>query len=176
MKKVAILATDGFEQSELLEPQKALKEAGYQTDVISLKKGKIRGWTDGKWGKQLNVIATAGQVKAKDYAALVIPGGVMNPDKLRMDKNVIKLVKDFDKNKLPIAAICHAGWVLIDSGIAKGKKLTSYQSIKPDMVNAGANWVDKKVVVDGNLITSRKPDDIPAFNKEILKKLAKSEK
>ena len=168
MKKVAILATDGFEQSELLEPQKAIKDAGYQTDIISIKEGKIKGWTDGKWGKQLSVTATAGDVKAKDYAALVIPGGVMNPDKLRMDKSAVKLVKDFNKNNLPIAAICHAGWVLIDSGIAKGKKLTSYKSIKPDMVNAGADWVNKKVVVDGNLITSRNPDDLPAFNKAIL--------
>lgn len=169
--KVAILATDGFEQSELLEPKKALEEAGYQTDIISIKEGKIKGWSDGKWGKRLDVTATAGQAKAKDYAALVIPGGVMNPDKLRMDKNVLKLVKDFNKNNLPIAAICHAGWVLIDSGIAKGKKLTSYKSIKPDMVNAGANWVDKKVVIDGNLITSRNPDDLPAFNQAILNAL-----
>lgn len=171
MKKVAILATDGFEQSELLEPQKALKDVGHQTDIISIKEGKIKGWTDGKWGKQLNVTALASEVKAADYDALVIPGGVMNPDKLRMDKGVVKLVKDFNKKNLPIAAICHAGWVLIDSGVAKGKKLTSYKSIKPDMVNAGADWVDKKVVVDGNLITSRNPDDLPAFNEAILKAL-----
>ncbi len=171
MKKVAILATDGFEQSELLEPRKALQDAGYETDIISIKGGKIKGWTEGNWGEQLDVAATAGEVKAKDYAALVIPGGVMNPDKLRMDKDAVKLVKDFNKNNLPIAAICHAGWVLIDAGIANGKKLTSYKSIKPDMVHAGANWVDKKVVIDGNLITSRNPDDIPAFNDAILKAL-----
>ncbi len=171
MKKVAILATDGFEQSELLEPRKALQDAGYETDIISIKEGKIKGWTEDNWGEQLDVAATAGEVKAKDYAALVIPGGVMNPDKLRMDKDAVKLVKDFNKNNLPIAAICHAGWVLIDAGIANGKKLTSYKSIKPDMVHAGANWVDKKVVIDGNLITSRNPDDIPAFNDAILKAL-----
>ncbi len=170
-KKIAIISTDGFEQSELLEPMKALKDAGHTTHIISIKEGKIKGWKDGKWGKALAVDHLASEVKAKDYDAVVIPGGVMNPDKLRTDKGVIALLKGFAKADKPIAAICHAPWVLIDAGIAKDKKLTSYKTIKADLVNAGAKWADKKVIVDGNLITSRQPEDIPAFNEAILKKL-----
>lgn len=170
-KKIAILSTDGFEQSELFEPMKALQNAGYTTHIISIKEGKIKGWKDGKWGKAIAVNHLASEVKAKDYDAVVVPGGVMNPDKLRTEKSVIKLLKDFAKANKPIAAICHAPWVLIDAGIAKDKKLTSYKTIKTDLVNAGAKWSDKKVIVDGNLITSRQPEDIPAFNEAILNKL-----
>ena len=171
MKNIAILATDGFEQSELFEPMQALKDAGHTVEIISLKEGKIKGWFGGKWGKSLKVDKLSTAAKASDYDALVVPGGVMNPDKLRVDKGAQKLIKEMDKAGKPIAAICHAGWVLIDSGIAKGKKLTSYHTIKNDLVNAGADWQNKQVVVDGNLITSRKPDDIPAFNKAIIKSL-----
>ena len=170
-KKVAMLATDGFEQSELFEPLKALKDAGYKVDIVSLKEGKIKGWSSGKWGKSIAVNKLVSNAKEKDYDALVIPGGVNNPDKLRAEKFVQKFIKSFDKSKKPIAAICHAPWTLIDAGIAKGKKLTSYKSIKIDLINAGASWKDSAVVVDGNLITSRKPEDIPQFNQAILKKL-----
>ncbi len=170
-KKIAMLATDGFEQSELFEPLKALKDAGHKVEVVSVKKDKIKGWKDGKWGKAIAVDHLAQDVKAKDYDAIVIPGGVMNPDKLRTEKSVINFLKGFAKANKPIAAICHAPWVLIDAGIAKDKKLTSYKTIKADLVNAGAKWSDKKVIVDGNLITSRQPEDIPAFNEAILKKI-----
>ena len=171
MKKIAILATDGFEQSELLEPMQALKDAGHDTTIVSIKSGKIKGWKDGNWGKDVNVNLIAGEAKAKDFDALVIPGGVINPDKLRMDKGALKLIKDFNKAQKPIAAICHGPWPLIDAGVVEGKKMTSYKSLSTDLKNAGASWSDKQVVVDGNLITSRKPDDIPAFNKAILKAL-----
>ena len=173
MKKIAILATDGFEQSELDEPIKALKDAGHTTEIVSIKSGKIKGWSGGKWAKQIAVNKLASEVKAAQYDALVLPGGVMNPDKIRMNKGALKLIKDMNKAGKPIAAICHGPWPLIDAGITEGRNLTSYPSLKADLINSGANWANKTVVVDGNLITSRNPDDLPAFNKAILKMLVK---
>ena len=171
MKKIAILATDGFEQSELFEPMQAFKDAGHQTEIISIKSGKIKGWKDGKWGKTIAVNKLASEAKASIYDAIVVPGGVMNPDKLRMNKPALKLLKDMNKAGKPVATICHAPWSLIDAGLVSGRTITSYPSIKTDLINAGANWVNKTVAIDDNLITSRNPDDIPAFNKAILKML-----
>ena len=170
--KVAILATDGFEQSELLEPRRALDEAGVKTEVISLKTGNIKGWNHKEWGESVRVDKTVDSVDAKQYDALLLPGGVMNPDNLRMDGKAVAFVKEFlDANK-PVAAICHGPWTLIEAGAVKGRTLTSWPSLKTDIRNAGGNWIDREAVVDGNLVTSRNPKDIPAFNREIAKLLA----
>ena len=167
-KKIAILATDGFEQSELMDPRKALDEAGATTQVISLKSGEIKGWKTKDWGDSVKVDKTLDQAKAQDYDALVLPGGVMNPDHLRMDPKAVQFVKDFVATGRPVAAICHGPWTLVEAGAVRGKTFTSWPSLKTDLKNAGANWVDKEVVTDGQFISSRKPDDIPAFNKAII--------
>jgi protease I len=167
-KRVAIIATDGFEQAELLEPRKALQEAGATAEVVSPKAGKIKGWNHIDWGQEVQVDKTIDSVHASDYDALLLPGGVMNPDKLRRNPKVLQFVKEiFDAGK-PIAAICHGPWTLIDAGVVKGRKMTSYESIQTDLKNAGAIWSDEPVVTDRGLITSRKPDDIPQFNKKML--------
>ena len=168
-KKIAILATNGFEQSELLEPKRAIEEAGGTTEVISLKKGKIRSWKDGDWGKEIDVDKDLSEADAKQYQGLLLPGGVINPDLLRKDKKAVQFVQSFvsDEQQKPIAAICHGPWMLVEAGMVKGKKMTSYASIKTDLVNAGANWVDEEVVVDNGIVTSRSPKDLNAFiNKE----------
>jgi protease I len=170
--KVAILATDGFEQSELLEPRKALDEAGAKTELISIESGNIKGWNHKDWGEAVKVDKTVDSADAKSYDALVLPGGVMNPDKLRMNPKAVAFVKAFFDAKKPVAAICHGPWTLIEAGVVKGRTLTSWPSLKTDVRNAGGNWVDEEAVVDGNLITSRNPKDIPAFNREIAKLLA----
>ena len=170
--KVAILATDGFEQSELLEPRRALDQAGAKTEVVSLKSGDIRGWNHKAWGDAVAVDRTLEAVDAEAYDALLLPGGVMNPDSLRMDPKAVAFVKAFFEAKKPVAAICHGPWTVIEAGQAKGRTLTSWPSLKTDIRNAGGRWVDQEVVVDGNLITSRNPKDIPAFNREIAKLFA----
>ncbi len=170
--KVAVLATDGFEQSELEKPVESLKKENITVHVISPKDGKIKGWQHTDWGNEVKVDVELDKANPSDYQALVLPGGVMNPDKLRLSKKAISFIKDFVDSKKLIAAICHGPWTLIDAGGVKGKKMTSWPSIKTDLENAGANWVDKEVVRDGNIITSRKPDDIPAFNAEIIKALS----
>lgn len=170
--KVAMLATDGFEQSELSEPKKALEHAGAHVDIVSLKKGKIKGWQHSHWGDEFDVDVEVHAANPHHYQALVLPGGVMNPDRLRLSEDAIHFIQDFVKNNKPIAAICHGPWTLINAGGVKGKTLTSWASIKIDLMNAGAEWVDKEVVRDGNLITSRKPDDLPAFNEEMIKVFA----
>ena len=170
--RVAILATDGFEQSELLEPRKALDEAGARTEVVSLKGGEIRGWNHKDWGQSVAVDQTLDSIDAKNYDALLLPGGVMNPDKLRMDAKAVAFVKAFIDAKKPVGAICHGPWTIIEAGAAKGRTLTSWPSLKTDIQNAGGRWVDQEAVVDGNLVTSRNPKDIPAFNREILKLFA----
>ncbi|RYG14012.1 MAG: type 1 glutamine amidotransferase [Burkholderiales bacterium] len=167
-KRVAILATDGFEQSELMEPQKRLKEAGFDVDVVSLKGGSIRGWEGKDWGDSVEVDVLLSEVSVEDYDALVLPGGVINPDKLRMEADVVDFVRGFDEAEKPLAAICHGPWLLAESGVANGRKVTSWPSLRTDLTNAGATWSDEEVVVDGHLITSRKPDDIPAFNQAII--------
>jgi protease I len=167
-KRVAILATDGFEQAELLEPRKALDEAGAVTKVVSLKDGKIKGWKHIEWGDEVDVDLTLSNARTEDFDALVLPGGVMNPDKLRMEPTAVAFVKSFfDANK-PVAAICHGPWTIIEAGVAKGRKISSWPSLKTDLRNAGAEWVDSEALIDGNLVTARKPDDLPAFNRAMI--------
>ncbi|HLK70949.1 MAG TPA: type 1 glutamine amidotransferase domain-containing protein [Steroidobacteraceae bacterium] len=166
--KIAILATDGFEQAELTEPRKALLEAGADTDIIAPKSGRIRGWKLKDWGDEIGVDATLDEADPKDYDALVLPGGVMNPDHLRMNPQAVAFVKAFVDADKPVGAICHGPWTLVEAGAARGHRMTSWPSLRTDLRNAGADWVDEEVVVDGNLVTSRKPDDIPAFNREII--------
>ncbi len=163
-KKFAILATDGFEQSELLEPRNAFDAAGATTHIVSLKNGQIRGWNKADWGERVTVDTTVAETRADDYDALLLPGGVMNPDKLRTDEAAVAFVKSFFDAGKPVAAICHGPWTIVEAGAAKGRRMTSWPSLQTDLRNAGATWVDEEVVVDGNLVTSRKPDDIAAFN------------
>jgi protease I len=170
--RVAILATDGFEQSELLEPRQALDEAGARTEVVSLKSGKIKGWNHKEWGETVAVDKTVESLDAKNYDVLLLPGGVMNPDSLRMNAKAVAFVKAFFDAKKPVAAICHGPWTLIEAGAVKGRTLTSWPSLKTDIQNAGGTWVDQEAVVDGNLVTSRNPKDIPAFNKAVAKLFA----
>lgn len=171
-KNIAILATDGFEESELFEPKKALEEAGAQVNIISLKKGDIKAWKKDDWGKSIHVDAVVADVLSTQYDALMIPGGVMNPDKLRADKKAVDFVKSFIREDKPVASICHGPQVLIETGVTNGKRMTSWASLKTDLINSGAKWVDEEVVVDGKLITSRSPDDLPAFNKKMIEKFS----
>jgi protease I len=171
-KKVAILATDGFEQDELLSPRKALEEAGAETEVVSPTAKKIKGWKDTDWGKTVKVDTQLRDAHVEQYDALVLPGGVMNPDHLRRNPQVLEFVRGFFESGKPVGAICHGPWTLIDAGVIKGRKLTSYESIQTDLKNAGAEWVDEEVVVDQSLVTSRKPDDLPAFNQKLVEEIA----
>lgn len=166
--RVAILATDGFEQSELIDPRQALDEAGAVTEVVSPKEGELRGWNHKEWGLSVAVDQGLADADPKDYDALLLPGGVMNPDALRMLPQAVAFVKAFFHAGKPVAAICHGPWMVIESGAAKGHRMTSWPSLKTDIRNAGAEWVDEEVVVDQNLVTSRKPADIPAFNREMI--------
>jgi protease I len=170
--RVAILATDGFEQSELFDPRRALDQAGASTEVVSLKSGEIKGWNHKDWGQTIAVDKTVESVDAKNFDALLLPGGVMNPDNLRMDAKAVAFVKAFFAAKKPVAAICHGPWMVIEAGAAKGRTLTSWPSLKTDIQNAGGRWVDQETVVDDNLVTSRNPNDIPAFNREVAKLFA----
>ena len=171
-KKIAILATDGFEQVELTEPKKILEQAGATTEVVSPRSGEIKGWKFTDWGDKVKVDKTLDQAKPEDYDALVLPGGVINPDHLRMEPKAVKFVNEFVQSGKPVAAICHGPWTLIEAGVVRGKTITSWPSVKTDLKNAGANWVDQQVVEDGNIVTSRKPDDIPAFSQKIIEVLA----
>lgn len=168
---VAILATDGFEESELTEPRKALEEVGATTHIIAPKRGAIRGWKSGDWGTSVEVDKTLEDAKADDYDALLLPGGVMNPDKLRMNRKAIDFTTEFFKDGKPVSAICHGPQLLIECDVLQGRELTSYASIKTDLKNAGARWVDKEVVVDQGLTTSRTPDDLPAFCKKTIEEI-----
>lgn len=167
-KKVAFVVTDGFEQVELTGPKDALEREGATCEIISPKEGKVKGWQHTKWGDELSVDVPMAQAKADDYDALVLPGGVMNPDKLRVIPEVLAFVKRFFADGKPVGAICHGPWTLIDAGVIEGRKLTSWPTLKTDLVNAGAEWEDREVIVDDGLVTSRKPDDIPAFNKKMI--------
>jgi protease I len=171
-KRVAIIATDMVEQVELVEPRKALDEAGATTELLSIKPGEIQGFNHFDKGDKLKVDRLVEEADASDYDALVIPGGVGNPDQLRADENVISFVRDFFEAGKPVAAICHGPWVLVEAGVVRDRKLTSWPSIQTDVRNAGGNWVDEEVVVDSGLVTSRKPDDIPAFNKKMIEEIA----
>lgn len=167
-QRVLILATNGFEQSELMEPKAALEAAGYETVVASPESGEIRGWKDKNWGDSVAVDAALSEVSEGDFDALLLPGGQMNPDILRMDSRVIDLISAFDEAEKPIAAICHAPWLLAEADIIDGRRVTSWPSLHTDLENAGAEVFDEQVVVDGNLITSRNPGDIPAFNAALI--------
>jgi protease I len=171
-KKIAILVADGFEQVELTGPKEALEKAGAETQIVSPAMGKVKGWEETKWGKPFPVDVPLKKAKAGDYDALLLPGGVMNPDKLRADEKATDFVRAFFDSGKPVAAICHGPWTLIDAGVAKGRRLTSYHSIQTDLKNAGAEWVDEPVVVDNGLVTSRKPADIPAFNRKMIEEFA----
>src|SRR3954470_16499557 len=171
-KKVAILVTDGFEQVELTSPKEALEKAGAETEIVSSAGSTVKGWDETDWGKKFPVDVPLKKANPQDYDALLLPGGVMNPDKLRMDEKAVEFVKAFfDANK-PVAAICHGPWTLIEAGVVKGRLLTSYPSIQTDLRNAGAEWVDEEVVVDNGLVTSRRPDDTPAFNRKMIEEFA----
>ena len=177
---ILILATDGFEQSELIEPRDYFRDAGHHVHIASLQLStqkhapeSIKAWDQDDWGKSVPVDKLLSDVDPDDYDALILPGGQMNPDKLRAEPTVVSFVKAFAKTGKPLAAICHAPWLLIEAGLAEGKDITSFESIRTDLKNAGANVKDAEVVVDGNLITSRNPGDIPAFNKAIEKALSR---
>lgn len=165
---VAILVTDGFEQVELTEPRKALDEAGARTQVVSPKADRVRGWKFTDWGDEVRVDAPLDQAKPEDFDALLLPGGVMNPDSLRMEPKAVAFARAFFEAGKPVAAICHGPWLIVETGAAHGRRMTSWPSLKTDLRNAGADWADKQVVVDQKLLTSRKPDDIPAFNREMI--------
>jgi len=171
-KKVAILATNGFEESELFEPKNALEENGAEVHIISPETGKITAWKHGEWSRKADVNKALADAEVADYDALMLPGGVINPDKLRRDPNAIKFVRDFTVSGKPVAAICHGPQLLIDAEVVDGKIMTSFFSIKKDLQNAGANWVDQEVVIDDNLITSRNPNDIGAFNQKLIETIA----
>jgi len=171
-KRIAILATDGFEQSELMEPRQRLKDAGYTVEVVSPTEGQIRGWKHKEWGDTVPVDVPLSQASPDNYDALVLPGGVANPDALRLDGDAVGFIRDFVGTGKPVAAICHAPWTLVEAGVLQGRTLTSWPSLRTDITNAGATWVDQQVVKDGNLITSRNPDDLPAFTKALLDALA----
>jgi protease I len=170
-KNIAILATDGFEQVELTEPKKNLEDAGAKVTVLSIKSGEIKGWDKTDWGKSVKVDGLVKEAKPDQFDALVLPGGQMNPDVLRTDSAAVTFVRTFFETGKPVAAICHGPWTLIEAGVVKGKTMTSWPSVHTDLKNAGAHWVDEPVVVDGNLITSRKPADIPAFSQAIVEAL-----
>lgn len=172
-KKVAVLAADGYEQSELESPVEALKSAGAAVEIISLKSGKIKAMKDHEWSNSVAVDKTVSDAKVDDYDALLLPGGVLNPDAVRADDNAVKFVKDFFSANKPVAAICHGPQTLIDAEVVDGRKMTSFKAISKDLKNAGANWVDEEVVTDGNLTTSRQPEDLPAFNKRIIEEFSK---
>ena len=173
--RVAILVTDGFEQSELIEPRKALDEAGATTEVVAPTHGKVKGWNHKEWGNEVPVDVPLKSAKPEDYHALLLPGGVMNPDHLRMQPEAVAFVKHFTDAGKPVAAICHGPWTLIEADAVRGHTMTSWPSLKTDLKNAGANWIDKEVVSDGKLVTSRKPDDIPAFNREMIRLFAENQ-
>jgi len=166
--RVAILATDGFEQSELFDPKKALEDAGARAEVVSPRPDEIRAWKHDDWGKKIAVDVLLEHADAGRYDALLLPGGVMNPDRLRMNPDAVAFVRHFVEAGKPIAAICHGPWTLIEAGAVRGRRMTSWPSLRTDLRNAGAEWVDEEVVVDDGLVTSRKPDDLPAFSRKML--------
>ena len=171
-KRVAIVVTNGFEQIELTDPRDALEDAGASTDIVSIEDDEVKGWNHTEWGDTFAVDVSIDDADPDDYDALLLPGGVMNPDKLRRDERVQRFVRAFFEGGKPVAAICHGPWTLIDAGVVKGRRVTSYHSIQMDLKNAGAEWVDEEVVVDRGLVTSRKPDDLPAFDAKMIEEFA----
>lgn len=171
-KRIAILVAEGFEQVELTGPKEALEKAGAQTEIVSPAGKSVRAWDETKWGKTFSVDVPLKKARAGDYDALVLPGGVINPDKLRMDKKAVEFVRAFFEQGKPVAAICHGPWTLIEAEVVAGRRLTSWPSLQTDLLNAGAEWVDEPVVVDDGLVTSRKPADIPAFSRKMLEQFS----
>lgn len=170
-KNIAVLVDNGFEQIEMTDPIKALKEAGAKVSIVS-KEDKVKGWNHTEWGDEFTTDVLLDKAKAGEFDGLLLPGGVMNPDKLRNNKTAVAFVTEFMRSKKPVAAICHGPWTLLETGLVKGRKMTSYESIKTDMINAGVEWTDSEVVVDKGLVTSRKPADIPAFNAKMIEEFA----
>ncbi|GAB3424440.1 type 1 glutamine amidotransferase domain-containing protein [Niabella aquatica] len=170
-KKIAILATHGFEESELKSPKEQIEQQGWEAHIVSPEKGRIKAWADKNWGPEYDVDKTLDEAHAGDYDALVLPGGVINPDKLRVNAAALSFVKGFFDQGKPVAAICHGPQTLINAGLVKGRKMTSVKSISQDLINAGADWVDLEVVVDDGLVTSRTPDDLPAFNEKMIEEI-----
>ncbi len=171
-KRVAILIANGFEQEEMTRPRRALHDAGATTYIVSPEADKVRGWDHTDWGESFSVDVPLDQANPDDYDALLLPGGVMNPDKMRRNPHAQAFVRAFFDARKPVAVICHAPWMLIDAGVVGGRTLTSYHTLQMDLKNAGANWVDQEVVVDNGLVSSRKPDDIPAFNDKMIEEFA----
>src|SRR6185295_10678500 len=171
-KKVAMLVANGFEQIELTGPKKALEDAGAEVLIVSPERNKVKGWNHTNWGDEFKVDVPLKEARSENFDAIVLPGGVMNPDNLRRNEWALQFVRAFVDSCKPTAAICHAPWTLIDAGLVSGRRMTSYPSIQTDLKNAGAEWVDEPVVVDGCVITSRKPDDIPAFNRKVIEEIA----
>jgi protease I len=171
-KKIAFLAADMFEEVELAEPWKALEQAGAELELVSLDEGEIQGFNHYDKAGSFKVDKTVEEATASDYDGLVLPGGVGNPDNLRQDENAVHFVRDFFEQGKPVGAICHAPWTLVEAGVVRGRTLTSFPSLQTDIRNAGGNWVDEEVHVDQGLVTSRKPDDLPAFNKKLIEEFA----
>ncbi len=171
-KKVAILLTDGFEQVEMTEPRRALQEAGAETDLVSPKDGEVKGWNHTEWGDTFDVDVALEGARPEAYDALLLPGGVMNPDQLRMDERAVSFTRSFFESGKPVAAICHGPWTLVEADVVRGRTVTSWPSLRTDLRNAGAEWVDREVVTDHGLVTSRKPDDLPAFNRKMIEEFA----
>lgn len=167
-KRVAILVADGFEQVEMTKPRKALEDAGAKADLVSPAKGEVQGWNHSDKADKFKVDVPLDAAQARDYDALLLPGGVANPDHLRMIPKAVEFVRSFFEEHKPVAAICHGPWMLVEADAVRGRKVTSWPSLQTDLRNAGAQWVDQQVVRDENIVTSRKPDDIPAFNKEMI--------
>jgi protease I len=170
-KKIAILATNGFEESELKSPKEHIEAQGWTAEIVSLSTANIKSWKKGNWGSEFPVDKTVDQVTSADYDALVLPGGVINPDKLRTEEKALTFVKGFFDEKKPVAAICHGPWTLINAGVVKGREMTSFKSVRKDLENAGAIWSDAEVVVDMGLVTSRSPQDLPAFNRKLIEEV-----
>ena len=170
-KRIAIIATNGFEESELQSPREVLEVRGANVDIISVESGKIKSWKDGNWGEEIDVSRTFDDARAEEYDALVIPGGVINPDLLRREDKAVKFVKSFFEQHKPVAAICHGPWLLAEADVLKDRNVTSFHSIRTDIVNAGAHWEDKEVVVDQGLVTSRSPEDLDAFNAKLVEEI-----
>lgn len=166
--KIGVLVADGFEQVEMVEPRNALEEAGAGTDLISPNRDTVRGWNFKDWGDEFKVDVTLDEALPADYDGLVLPGGSLSPDKLRKDPRAVQFVREFFETGKPVAAICHGPWTLVEAGVLRGRRVTSYESIQTDLKNAGAQWVDEPVVVDDGLVSSRNPDDIPAFNQKMI--------
>ena len=171
-RRVAILVADGFELVEMTEPRRALEEAGAETDLISPSDGTVRAWAETDWGDEFDVDVPLSSADPSAYDALLLPGGVMNPDNLRQEEAAVRFTRHFFEAGKPVAAICHAPWLLIEADVVRGREMTSYTSLRKDLENAGARWVDREVVVDAGLVTSRNPDDLPAFNRKLVEEVA----